>query len=140
MELSEESSNLERAVAAVSHVVSRLGVREVVVCAGARNTPVLVAAARHPLVRCWRHFDERSAGFFALGRIKATRRPVAVVVTSGTAVAELLPAVIEGSYAGESLVVIAGDRPAEWRGGGAPQSIEQAGIFGGYALAADLRD
>jgi len=139
MELTEGSTNVERAVAAVSHTVSRLGVREVVVCAGARNTPILVAAARHPLVRCWRHFDERSAGFFALGRIKATKRPVAVVVTSGTAVAELLPSVIEGFYAGEPLVVIAGDRQAEWRGGGAPQSIEQAGIFGGYALCADLR-
>lgn len=139
MELSERSTNLERAVVAVSHAVSHLGVREMVICAGARNTPILVAAARHPMVRCWRHFDERSAGFFALGRIKATMRPVAVVVTSGTAVAELLPAVIEGFYAGEPLVVIAGDRQAEWRGGGAPQSIEQAGVFGGYALAADLR-
>ncbi len=139
MDVPERTTNLERAVDAISHAVSRLGVREVVVCAGARNTPILVAAARHPLVRCWRHFDERSAGFFALGRIKATKRPVAVVVTSGTAVAELLPAVIEGCYAGEPLVVIAGDRQAEWRGGGAPQSIEQAEVFGNYALSADLQ-
>ena len=84
-------------------------------------------------VRVWRHFDERSAGFFALGRTMDTNEPCAVVVTSGTAVAELFPAVIEAHYQGRSLVVLSADRPAKFRGTGAPQCIEQEGIFGGYA-------
>lgn len=114
------------------------GVREVVVCAGARNTPLLVAAEQHKALTCWRHFDERSAGFFALGRAQGGGDAVAVIVTSGTAVAELLPAVVEAHYSGVPLFVVAGDRPADWRGGGAPQSIDQVGMFGRFACEVDL--
>src|SRR5207302_8955141 len=83
--------------------------------------------------RIYSFVDERSAAFFALGRAKLTGRPAAVVTTSGTAVAELLPAAIEAHYSGTPLVLITADRPARYRGTGSPQSIEQEEIFGVYA-------
>ncbi len=110
----------------------KCGVREFVVCAGARNAPLVLAIARAGGLRVWNHFEERGAGFFALGRVRATGQPVAVVTTSGTAVAELLPAVIEAHYQGRPLLVVSADRPPDYRGSGAPQAIEQVGIFGGY--------
>lgn len=114
----------------------KAGVREFVVCAGARNAALLEALARAEaagLVRVWRHFEERSAGFFALGRTMETAQPCAVITTSGTAVAELLPAIIEACYQARPLVAITADRPAEFRGTGAPQTIAQPGIFGEHA-------
>ncbi len=111
------------------------GVREFVVCAGARNAALVevlaqVETAGHVTLR--RHFEERSAGFFALGRTMHGE-PCAVVTTSGTAVAELLPAVIEARYQGRPLVLITADRPARFRGTGAPQCLVQPGIFGDHA-------
>ncbi len=114
----------------------KAGVSEFVVCAGARNASLLEILARAEaggLVRVWRHFEERGAGFFALGRTMETGLPCAVVTTSGTAVAELLPAVIEAFYQARPLVAITADRPAEFRGSGAPQSIDQLGVFGNHA-------
>ena len=112
------------------------GVREFVVCAGARNACLVLAAARSG-AKVWTHFEERSAGFFALGRVRDTARPVAVVTTSGTAVAELLPAVIEAHYQERPLIVISADRPKRFRGSGAPQAIEQSGLFGVYVDGGD---
>ncbi|HSY47461.1 MAG TPA: thiamine pyrophosphate-binding protein [Thermoanaerobaculia bacterium] len=83
-------------------------------------------------LRIYSFVDERSAAFFALGRAKLSGRPVAVVTTSGTAVAELLPAAVEAHYSGTKLIFITADRPARYRGTGAPQAIEQEGIFGVY--------
>ncbi len=119
------------------------GVSEFVVCAGARNAALLEALARAEaagLVRVWRHFEERGAGFFALGRTMETGRPCAVVTTSGTAVAELFPAVVEAHYQARPLIAITADRPAEFRGSGAPQVIVQPGIFGNYACQGALAD
>ncbi len=119
----------------------RAGVCEFVICAGARNAALIEALARAEtagLVRLWRHFEERGAGFFALGRMMETGLPCAVVTTSGTAAAELLPAVIEAHYQARPLVALTADRPAEFRGSGAPQAIEQVGIFGVYAAQGDL--
>ncbi|MEI6819079.1 MAG: thiamine pyrophosphate-binding protein [Verrucomicrobiota bacterium] len=119
------------------------GVSEFVVCAGARNAALLEALARAEaagLVRVWRHFEERSAGFFALGRTMETVKPCAVITTSGTAAAELLPAIIEAHYQGRPLVAITADRPAAFRGTGAPQSIEQPGIFGNHAFQGAFAD
>ncbi len=119
------------------------GVGEFVVCAGARNAALLEALARAEAagaVRVWRHFEERSAGFFALGRTMETGAPCAVITTSGTAAAELLPAVIEASYQARPLVAITADRPAAFRGTGAPQSIVQPGIFGTHAWQGTFAD
>jgi len=109
-----------------------LGATDFCVCAGSRNAPLLAVLAASDL-RIYSFVDERSAAFFALGRAKLTGRPAAVVTTSGTAVAELLPAAIEAHYSGTALILITADRPARYRGTGAPQSIEQEEIFGVYA-------
>ena len=112
------------------------GVGEYVVCGGARNAVLLEVLAKLEAagkVKVWSHFEERSAGFFALGRTMVTGKPCAVVVTSGTAVAELLPSVIEAYYQARPLVLLTADRPEHFRGSGAPQAIEQVGIFGEYA-------
>jgi len=110
--------------------VRAAGVRELCVCAGSRNSPLIFALSDAPL---FSFIDERSAAFFAIGRIKLHGEPVAVVTTSGTAAAELLPACIEAYYSGLPLVLITADRPARFRGTGAPQAIEQVGLFGVYA-------
>jgi 2-succinyl-5-enolpyruvyl-6-hydroxy-3-cyclohexene-1-carboxylate synthase len=109
-----------------------LGATDFCVCAGSRNAPLLAVLGASDL-RVYSFVDERSAAFFALGRAKLTGRPTAVVTTSGTAVAELLPAAIEAHYSGTPLILITADRPARYRGTGAPQSIEQEEIFGVYA-------
>lgn len=122
----------------VAYAMSQ-GVGEVVLCAGARNLDLVKAFLAVPAIRTWRHFEERSAAFFALGRIQAGAGPVAVVVTSGTAVAELLPAAVEARYQGLPLLLLTADRPHSFRGSGAPQTIDQAGLFGSHApLLADL--
>ncbi|MCB0366844.1 MAG: 2-succinyl-5-enolpyruvyl-6-hydroxy-3-cyclohexene-1-carboxylic-acid synthase [Bdellovibrionaceae bacterium] len=108
------------------------GVAEVLLCAGARNAPLVKALSVCSGLQVLPFFDERAAAFFALGRIRRTNCPVAVVTTSGTAAAELLPATIEAWYSGLPLVLVTADRPPNYRGTGAPQAIEQVGIFSTY--------
>lgn len=108
------------------------GVREFCLCAGARNSPLIIALEKIQGVKLYSFFEERSAAFFALGRIMAHEKPMAVVTTSGTAVAELLPAVIEAYYSSYPLILLTADRPRRFRGSGAPQSIEQVNIFSNY--------
>jgi 2-succinyl-5-enolpyruvyl-6-hydroxy-3-cyclohexene-1-carboxylate synthase len=110
------------------------GAEEFCVCSGSRNSPLLavLGASDH---RLFSFVDERAAAFFALGRIKQHGKPVAVVTTSGTAVAELLPATVEAYYSSLPLMLITADRPARFRGTGAPQAIEQEAIFGPYAVS-----
>ncbi|MEQ1750757.1 MAG: 2-succinyl-5-enolpyruvyl-6-hydroxy-3-cyclohexene-1-carboxylic-acid synthase [Prosthecobacter sp.] len=115
--------------------LARMGVAEVCVAAGARNAPLITALMASEGVKIWSFFEERCAAFFALGRIQADRQPVAVLTTSGTAAAELLPAVIEAHYQGLPLVLITADRPQRYRGSGAPQAIEQKDLFGPYVSA-----
>ena len=117
----------------VLHELARLGIREFAVAAGARNAPLLAPLLASRNVKVWNFFDERSAAFFALGRIMADQHPVAVITTSGTAAGELLPAVMEAHYQGLPLVLVTADRPKRFRGTGAPQAVEQVRIFGGYA-------
>ncbi|MCP4039774.1 MAG: 2-succinyl-5-enolpyruvyl-6-hydroxy-3-cyclohexene-1-carboxylic-acid synthase [bacterium] len=108
----------------------RCGVTQVCISPGSRSTPLAIAAASVPGMRAWSHLDERASAFFALGLAKATRNPVALVCTSGTALANYLPAVIEAHYAGVPLVVSSADRPPELRETGAGQTIDQVKIFG----------
>ena len=108
--------------------VRALGVADFCVCSGSRNAPLIAVISS-----AYSFIDERSAAFFAVGRARRDDRPVAVITTSGTAAAELLPAAIEAYYSGTPLVLITADRPARYRGTGAPQAIEQESIFGIYA-------
>ncbi len=110
-----------------------IGVREFCVCAGSRNSPLLAVLGTSETGRIFSFVDERAAAFFALGRIRLHGRPVVVVTTSGTAVAELLPATIEAFYARLPLVMVTADRPSRFRDTGAPQCIDQVSIFGNYA-------
>ena len=117
------------------------GVREVVLAPGSRSAPLalaLYAADAAGDLRLHVRIDERTAGFLALGLSMGSRRPVAVVTTSGTAVGNLLPAVMEAHHAGRQVVVVSADRPASLRGTGANQTTWQDGIFGVFAATIDL--
>lgn len=113
----------------------RAGVTDAVVSPGSRSTPLALAIAASGL-RLHVRLDERSACFVALGLARASQRPVLVLVTSGTAVAELLPGVVEASLDRVPLIVATADRPPELQGIGAAQTIEQRGIFGTHVLSA----
>jgi 2-succinyl-5-enolpyruvyl-6-hydroxy-3-cyclohexene-1-carboxylate synthase len=124
--------NIQRAADLLA-ALSDAGVREFCVCPGGRNAPLVVVLARAGGITVRTFYEERAAAFFALGRIKADGAPVAVVTTSGTAAAELLPAAVEAYYAGLPLLLVTADRPPQHRGTGAPQTIDQVGLFGHYA-------
>lgn len=109
------------------------GVTEFCLAPGARNVPFLHLLKQNPWIKVYYWYEERSAAFFALGRAKKTGKPVAVITTSGTAAAELLPAAMEAYYVSAPLLLITADRPRNFRGTGAPQSAEQKGLFGVYA-------
>lgn len=122
----------------------RAGVTDVCIAPGSRSTPLVLAAAERrgdEGLRLRVFLDERSAAFFALGLGKARGRPAVVVTTSGTAVANLLPAVVEAAWSETPLILLTADRPARLRDGDANQVIDQRGIFGPYpVLALELPD
>ena len=101
-----------------------------VICPGSRSTPLTLASAERAELTLHVRLDERSAGFFALGRALVSTRPVAIVVTSGTAAAELHAVVAEADRANVPLLVLTADRPPELHGVGAPQTIEQGHLYG----------
>ena len=109
---------------------ARAGLTDAVVAPGSRSTPLVAALAADGRLRLHVVLDERSAGFVALGLGLATGRPAPVVVTSGTAAAELHPAVVEAHQAGVPLLVVSADRPPELLAVGAPQTIAQVGLYG----------
>ena len=109
------------------------GVAHVAASPGSRSTPMTVAADRTDGLEVSMHLDERSGGFFALGLARVTGRPVAVMCTSGTAAANYLPAVVEAFHSGVPLLVLTSDRPPELQGRGAPQTIDQQGLYGSHA-------
>jgi len=111
------------------------GVCHAVISPGSRSTPLALAMLRQPGLQCDVEVDERSAAFFALGIAKASRRPVLVLATSGTAPANWLPAVIEASQAGVPLILISADRPPEQQGCGSNQTINQIQLFGAHVRA-----
>ena len=120
--------NLNRSVQILQELTAH-GVEDFCVCAGARNAPLVKALHHAQGIHVYNFFDERSAAFFALGVAKRKKAPAVVVTTSGTAVAELLPAVVEAHYSGVPLVLLTADRPPQYRHSGAPQSIKQIGFF-----------
>ncbi|CAI1497368.1 2-succinyl-5-enolpyruvyl-6-hydroxy-3-cyclohexene-1-carboxylate synthase [Serratia entomophila] len=112
--------------------LSRHGVRHVCIAPGSRSTPLTLAAAANRSFICHTHFDERGLGHLALGLAKAAREPVAVIVTSGTAAANLYPSLIEAGLTGERLVFLTADRPPELIDCGANQAIRQHGLYASH--------
>jgi len=124
---------------AVVDELIRGGVRDVVLCPGSRNAPLAFAlhdADKAGRLRLHVRIDERTAGFLAVGLAAASRAPVPVAMTSGTAVANLGPAVVEANYARVPLIVLSANRPYELLGTGANQTMEQLGYFGTQVRAA----
>ena len=112
---------------------SRLGLSLAVVCPGSRSAPLAYAISQNPRIQSIVVHDERAAGFVALGAARATGRAAVVVTTSGTAVANLLPAAIEAAKTGTPMLLVTADRPPELHDCGANQCIEQRGIFGTFS-------
>ncbi|MBU1320432.1 MAG: 2-succinyl-5-enolpyruvyl-6-hydroxy-3-cyclohexene-1-carboxylic-acid synthase [candidate division Zixibacteria bacterium] len=111
----------------------RCGVTRFCISPGYRNTPLVLAAAENPGVDSTIHVDERGAAFYAIGYAKACGKPVALICTSGTAVANYFPAIIEASQSTTPLIVLTADRPIELRDTGANQTIDQVDIYGRYS-------
>ena len=109
------------------------GVRSAVISPGSRSTPLVWAASRTRDLACHSIIDERSAAFYALGQARVSGRPSLLVCTSGTALANYFPAVIEARESGLPLIVLSADRPFELAHCGAHQTIDQTRLFGAYA-------
>lgn len=117
----------------MAHVAAQCD--HVAICPGHRSTPLAMAAAARDDLTLHVILDERSAGFWALGVAKATGKPAAVITTSGTAVANLHPAVVEADMSNTPMLLLTADRPKRLRGTGVNQTIDQADLFGRHARA-----
>ena len=138
--MSADSAASARFLGAFFDELSRWGVRDVVVSPGSRSTPLSMTAyelsRRSPeRMRVFVDVDERGAAFFALGLAKATGRPAAIVCTSGSAVANYYPAVMEAESSRVPLIVLTGDRPPRLQGLGAPQTCDQLNAYGNHVRA-----
>ncbi|MBN9350069.1 MAG: 2-succinyl-5-enolpyruvyl-6-hydroxy-3-cyclohexene-1-carboxylic-acid synthase [Chitinophagaceae bacterium] len=125
--------------------LAALGLREVVICPGSRNAPLTISFNRHPAFHCTSIRDERSAAFFALGKIIQLHEPVAVVCTSGSASLNFAPAISEAFYQRLPLIAITADRPKAWTGQGDGQTINQTNVYkniirASYELNGDASD
>ncbi len=126
-----DPTNANTALAsAFAEELARAGVERAVIAPGSRSTPLAVALWREGEIATTVHIDERSAGFFALGAAQATGRPVAVLCTSGSAAANLHPAVVEADLSAVPLIVLTADRPPELRDIGSGQTIDQIKLYG----------
>jgi 2-succinyl-5-enolpyruvyl-6-hydroxy-3-cyclohexene-1-carboxylate synthase len=124
-----ENANYACTGALIDELV-RAGVTSLCLCPGSRSTPLAMSGVRHGGLRVWTLIDERSMGYFALGMARMSGRPVAVLTTSGTAAANLLPAVVEARYGRVPLIVLTADRPRRLRDAAAPQTIDQVRLYG----------
>jgi 2-succinyl-5-enolpyruvyl-6-hydroxy-3-cyclohexene-1-carboxylate synthase len=122
----------ERASRLIVDQLVKQGVRHFCLSPGSRSTSLALAIAQHPDLEATVHFDERGMAFHALGIAKASKKPVALLVTSGTAVGNLFPAVMEASLAKIPLILLTADRPPELRDNGSNQTLDQVKIFGDF--------
>ena len=114
----------------VADELAAAGVEAAVLVPGSRSTPLTVALAEEDRIETFSHLDERSAAFFALGRAKRTGRPTPLVCTSGTALANFHPAVVEADAARVPMVLLTADRPPELQNSGANQTVDQEKLYG----------
>ena len=119
----------------IIHAYASSGVQHAVVSPGSRSTPLTLACERHSEITTWVQVDERSAAFFALGLAIKTQQPVILVCTSGSAVANWLPAIVEANYSQIPLILLSADRPEELQDCGANQTIDQQQLFGSHVRA-----
>lgn len=136
--MNEQLNSVDAARLAVA-ALTAAGVRHVVVAPGSRSAPLAYALAEAEAAGAMRlhvRIDERVAGFTALGLAQGSQRPAAVLTTSGTAVGELLPAVMEANHAAVPVVVLSADRPDELRGSGANQTTNQVNLYGSHVRCA----
>ncbi|MCF7806792.1 MAG: 2-succinyl-5-enolpyruvyl-6-hydroxy-3-cyclohexene-1-carboxylic-acid synthase [Simkaniaceae bacterium] len=110
----------------------KAGVRSFCIAPGSRSTPLVFSAANHPLAETHVHYDERGLGFFALGLAQAKHAPVCIIVTSGTALGNLYPAVMEAKMSRTPLIILTADRPFEDQNTGANQTVNQSHFFGSF--------
>ncbi len=129
-----KSANIQVSEWIVETLISH-GIHRFIISPGSRSTPLTVAAARNELAITHTHFDERGAAYFALGCARATGKAAVLICTSGSAVANYFPAIIEAAMDNIPLVVLTADRPPELIGRGANQAIYQDQIFGRYPRA-----
>src|SRR3954464_9213329 len=120
-------------IQAVVDELARCGMRHAVTSPGSRNAPIALALAGDGRIDAHSVLDERAAGFAALGLAKASGLPVAITCTSGSALANLMPAVVEAHEARVPLIVLSADRPPELRDTGAGQAIDQLKLYGSFA-------
>jgi 2-succinyl-5-enolpyruvyl-6-hydroxy-3-cyclohexene-1-carboxylate synthase len=120
-------------ISIIAEELSRLGVKNVCISPGSRSTPLVYAFTSNKKFRCSVAIDERAAAFFALGLSKASTNPTVLICTSGTALTNYLPAIVEASHSNVPLLILSADRPYELYDSGANQTIHQEGIFGRYA-------
>jgi 2-succinyl-5-enolpyruvyl-6-hydroxy-3-cyclohexene-1-carboxylate synthase len=118
----------------IVHTLAQAGLRAVCIAPGSRSTPLVLAFHAQPDIQIYRHLDERSAAFFALGLALEWDEPVALLCTSGTAVANFFPALIEAKMSQVPLLLLTADRPPELRHSGANQTIDQVKIYGDQVL------
>ncbi|XP_024956733.2 protein PHYLLO, chloroplastic isoform X5 [Citrus sinensis] len=111
---------------------SRLGLTYFCIAPGSRSSPLAVAASTHPLITCIACYDERSLAFHALGYARGSHRPAVIITSSGTAVSNLLPAVVEASQDFVPVLLLTADRPPELQDAGANQAINQVNHFGSF--------
>ena len=118
-----------QAIVNIAEICAQHGITQAVICPGSRSAAITLAFARHPKISTFVIPDERSAGFIALGMAQSSAFPVVIICTSGTAVANLYPAIIEAFYQQVPLIVLTADRPPEWIDQKDGQTIRQQNIF-----------
>jgi 2-succinyl-5-enolpyruvyl-6-hydroxy-3-cyclohexene-1-carboxylate synthase len=123
--------NESKAKLIISELV-KSSVRHFLIAPGSRSTPLALAASENPLAKTFVHFDERGLAFAGVGIAKATQNPVCLICTSGTAVANFYPAIVEASMSFTPLIILIADRPSENRDNGSNQTIDQVKMFGSY--------
>lgn len=128
----KHTEHLTRYTASFVDELARSGLRNVVISPGSRSTPLSMLVCEHPQLKEWVLVDERSAAYFALGIALETKKPTALICTSGTAAANYFPAIVEAHYSRVPLLVLTADRPHELRDTGAPQAIKQLNMYGDY--------
>ncbi len=124
-------------VVSIFTALKELGVEEIALCPGSRNAYFVQYLSKEHGFNVSTWYEERSAAFYALGTIKRSGKPAAIITTSGTAAAELLPATMEAHYLGLPLLLITADRPRRFRLSGAPQCAEQVGLYTYYTRFAE---